>query len=213
MIMSRGHVVELECLGFRAKVLVADDPATWHVYRSVSWHRLLPCSRQSSAPSLELAAHPSPSDLGSLVCTFPGFHLESLELTPSSLASGGWQTEQFKPRSSGINSLLPSLICSPASPSPQQLLLRSWVSFTWTWPFEQGEGAACPLPRRSSSGCPPRCTPDIPSKGQSHSPAPCTSDPSLLLEGRRTPVPRPREQPIPSQPARGLSHPSQPLPF
>ena len=42
-----------------------------------------------------------------------------------------------------------SLLCLPASPSPQQLLLRSQVSFTWIWPCGQMEEAICPLPRLS----------------------------------------------------------------
>lgn len=34
-------------------------------------------------PIVGMAVHPSPLGLGSLVCTFPGFHLDSVDPTPS----------------------------------------------------------------------------------------------------------------------------------
>lgn len=161
MIMSQGHMVEPQCFGFRAKVLVADVPGpAGMVCRFVSWAQG-PSMQPSElkAPRLEMAVHPSSPDLDSLVYTFPGFHLDSQEPPPSSLASGRWQTQQLKPRLLGLtlSPLLPSPIgplLPPPVSSPQQLVLRAFISFTWIWPFGQVEGAACPLPGLSFLGCP-----------------------------------------------------------
>lgn len=56
--------------------------------------------------SLEMGVHPSPWDLGSLVDTFPGFHLDSLEPPPFHLRLVADRAAQIK--TSRITSLLPS---------------------------------------------------------------------------------------------------------
>lgn len=85
MIASQGHMVDLECFGVRAKVLAADVPAP-------TWPGLQICvvaegpsmkPQELRALILEMAADPPALGLGSLVCSFPEFHPDSLEPTPS----------------------------------------------------------------------------------------------------------------------------------
>lgn len=147
-------MVELERLKVRAKALEADVPVPTSHGLQICAMALGPStqSQELRVPIAETSVHPSPPGLGSLVCTFPGSQVDSLEPTPSSLASG--RCSDHGPLGLTLSPHFSSFICLPASPSFQQLLLRSRVSLVWIWPCGQVEEAAHPLPRLSLPGVP-----------------------------------------------------------
>lgn len=150
MTASWGNMAELEHLGVRANTLEGDVhiPSSRGL-QSCAMALVLPRSHgNSECPSWRWLSMQT-----SLVCIFPRSHMHSLEPIPSSLASGRC-SDQGPLELTLPPLLLSSFLCLPASPSLQQLLLRSQISLTWIWPFGQMEEAIYPLPRLSLPECP-----------------------------------------------------------